>query len=147
MAMNGGRSRQYLFVLSANKLHPGQRVFVDDVVHSTQGRKFEGQGASNNKQNARVRTKDKLFGGGCVFMSAASGHIEVKFQTCFSTKKPSRLSRNVNSICLSSVCSSEMFVQRNVHTQMAGKIQTRCACQNVHKTRWKCAVDPELQNR
>ena len=73
--------------LSAKKLHPGQRVFIDHFVCSTQGRKFEGQGVSNRKQNARWPSKDKLFNGGCIFADAASGHIEVKFQTHFSMQE------------------------------------------------------------
>ena len=74
-------------ILSADKLHPGQRVFVDHFVCSTRGRKFEGQGISNRKQNARPPSKDKSFSGGCIFVDAATGHIEVEFQTHFSTQE------------------------------------------------------------
>ena len=74
-------------ILSADKLHPGQRVFVDHFVCSTRGRKFEGQGISNRKRNARLPSKDKSFSGGCIFVDAATGHIEVEFQTHFSTQE------------------------------------------------------------
>ena len=74
-------------MLSAEKLHPGQRVFVDHFVCPTRGRKFEGKGISDRKKNVRLSDKNKSYGGGCLFVDAASGHIEVEFQTFFSAQE------------------------------------------------------------
>ena len=47
-------------ILPAKTPHPGQSVSVDDFVCSAQGRKFEGQGVSNRKPNARLISKDNF---------------------------------------------------------------------------------------
>ena len=84
---------------SADKLHPGQRVFVDHFVCSTRGRKFEGQGISNRKRKADAHSKSKSHQGGCIFVDAATGHIEVEFQTFFSSEETIQAIENCEKKC------------------------------------------------
>ena len=48
---------------------------------------FRPWGISFEKKNARLPDKDKLHGGGCTFVDAAPGDIEVEFQTFFSAQE------------------------------------------------------------
>ena len=59
-------------ILSAKKPCPSQRVFVDCFDCSTQGRRFEGQGANNRRCDARVASEAKSLSGGCIFADAVS---------------------------------------------------------------------------
>ena len=86
-------------ILSADKLHPGQRVFVDHFMCSTRGRKFKGQGINNPKKRARVQSKSKLYQGGCIFVDAATGHIDVEFQTFFSSEETIQAIKNYEDKC------------------------------------------------
>ena len=70
--------------MSAEKLQPGQRVFIDHFDCSNRGRKCEGQGIQNKQKNAKVSNPAKLFKGGCIFVDAATGYIDVQSQIFFS---------------------------------------------------------------
>ena len=74
-------------VLSAEALYPGERVFVDHFVCSTRGRKIEGQGIRNRGRKASVSEKAKSYSGGCIFVDAATGYIQVEFQSFFSAEE------------------------------------------------------------
>ena len=68
-------------ILSAEKLHPGQLVFIDHFLSSTRGRKIEGYGIRHPKTKVISSMRDKSYGGGCIFVAAASGYIDIKFQS------------------------------------------------------------------
>ena len=74
-------------IISAANPHAGQRVFVGHFICSQQGRKIRGTGISNRKRGAQVVSKSKSYGGGCIFVDAATGHVEVKCQTHFNTEE------------------------------------------------------------
>ena len=66
---------------------------------STRGRKFEGQGISNQKKRARVQSKLKSYQGGCIFVDAATGHIDVEFQKFFSSEETVQAIKNYEDKC------------------------------------------------
>ena len=71
-------------MLSAEALQPGKRVFVDHFVCSTRGRKWAGQGIRNTKRKASAVKQAKSYAGGCIFVDAATGFIDIQFQSFFS---------------------------------------------------------------
>ena len=71
-------------VLSAEKLQPGQKVFIDHFISSIRGRKLQGCGVINPKTKREVKGKDKSYCGGCMFVDAASGYVQVQFQSYLS---------------------------------------------------------------
>ena len=54
-------------VLSAEKLQPGQQIFIDHFQCSTRGQKFKGEGIQNTQRNAKITDSSKSFKGGCIF--------------------------------------------------------------------------------
>ena len=68
-------------ILSAEQLYPGQRVFIDHFECPARGQKFGGQGIKNNQQKATIKDKEKSYRGGCIFVDAATGFIEVQLQS------------------------------------------------------------------
>ena len=52
---------------------------------SNRGREFEGKGISQTKRKANITTKHNLCNRGCVFVDAASGHIDMQFQSDLTT--------------------------------------------------------------
>ena len=64
-------------ILLAEKLQPGQLIFIDHFQCSTRGPKFKGQGIQNEQRNAKLTDSSKLFKGGCIFVDAATGYIDV----------------------------------------------------------------------
>jgi len=74
-------------VLSAEALQPGERVFVDHFVCSTRGRKYSGQGIRNTKRKASTDQQAKSYAGGCVVVDAATGFIDIQFQSFFSASE------------------------------------------------------------
>ena len=68
-------------ILSADKTHPGQLVFIDHFVSTTRGRKFKGYGVKEpNSKSPRGGTSES-FRGGCIFVDAGSGFVHVEFQS------------------------------------------------------------------
>ena len=75
-------------MLSAEKLLPGEQVFVNHFACTAQGRTFEGAGACDcNNDAASVENKQHSCCGGCVLIDAGSGHIVVKFQHHFTEEE------------------------------------------------------------
>ena len=74
-------------VLSAEALQPGQRAFADHFVCSTGGRKWSGQGIQNTKREASAVKHTKSYAGGCIFVDAASGYIDMQFQSFFASNE------------------------------------------------------------
>ena len=66
-------------ILSAEKLQPGQRRFIDHFECSTRGRKFAVQGVWNKQRNAKVSNPLESFKGGCIFVDAATVYIDIQF--------------------------------------------------------------------
>ena len=58
-------------ILSADKVLPGQLVFMDHFICSTRGRKTRGYGI-------RGKSRINSYGGGCIFVDASSGYIHVE---------------------------------------------------------------------
>jgi transposase InsO family protein len=65
-------------ITSADKLHPGDLVFIDHFTCSTRGRKNEGAGLT---RGAARRSNDHSYKGGCIFVDAGTGYISIKFQS------------------------------------------------------------------
>ena len=75
-------------VLSADKLLPGERVFVDHFNCSARGRKFTGDGRYNyGAKPKRQMDIENSYCGGIVFVDAAAGHIAVEFQTALNQEE------------------------------------------------------------
>ena len=66
---------------------------------STQGGKLKGQGISNRKRKANVHSKSKSHQGGCIFVDAATGHIDVELQTHFSSEETIQAIKNCEDKC------------------------------------------------
>ena len=60
-------------ILSADKLHPGQQVFIDHFICSTRGRRIKGYGIKS-------RSKVNSYCGGCIFVNASTGYMHAKCQ-------------------------------------------------------------------
>ena len=65
-------------ITSADRLHPGDLVFIDHFTCSTRGRKNEGAGLT---RGAARRSNDHSYKGGCIFVDAGTGYISIKFQS------------------------------------------------------------------
>ena len=65
-------------ILAADKLHPGQLVFLDHFICSTRGRQIKGYGIKS-------RSKINSYCGGCIFVDASTGYIHVECQQSTST--------------------------------------------------------------
>ena len=63
-------------ITSANKLHPGELVFIDHFVSTTRGRKIKGFGIKGGSSNTSSSHK-----GGLIFVDAAAGWINIQFQS------------------------------------------------------------------
>ena len=70
-------------ILSADQLHPGQRVFVDHFVSSTHGRRIKGFGVKSPSGNSSIISSSSTepYKGGCLFVDASSGFVHVEFQS------------------------------------------------------------------
>ena len=62
--------------LRRNDLFPGQQVSVDHFVSRVNGRTYESRGNP---------PPESMYGGGCIFVDHATGHISVQYQVSFST--------------------------------------------------------------
>ena len=62
-------------------------MFVDHFVCSNRGRKFKGKGISQTKRKANITNKDNLYSGGCTFVDAALGYIDIQFQSHFTSEE------------------------------------------------------------
>ena len=61
--------------LQRNDLFPSQQVSVDHFVSRVDGRTYESRGNP---------LPESMFGGGCIFVDHATGHISVQYQVSFS---------------------------------------------------------------
>ena len=69
-------------VMSAERLLPGERVYVDHFQCAARGRLFTGDGKYNHHVNTkRTIDENNSHCGGAVLVDAATGHIGVEFQT------------------------------------------------------------------
>ena len=74
-------------ILSADKLNSGQRVFVDHFLCSTRGRQVRGYGIRDPSGKSTIRDKTRSYSGGCIFIDAATGYIDIQFQSFLSANK------------------------------------------------------------
>ena len=68
--------------MSAEKLLPGEQVYVDHFECAARGRSFTGDGRCNHQADTK-QTSDIVNShcGGVVLVDAATGHVGVEFQT------------------------------------------------------------------
>ena len=71
--------------MSAEKLQPGQNVFIEHFEWTTRERKFKDQYTRNKKLGTGVWNPSKSFKGKCIFIDATTGFIDIQFQSSFST--------------------------------------------------------------
>ena len=67
-------------ILSADKTHPGDRVFIDHFVCSTRGRLFHGRGI-RDPQGKTITKNSNTFSGGCIIVDGATGYVDAQFQS------------------------------------------------------------------
>ena len=60
-------------ILSEDKLHPGQQIFLNHFICSTRGRKIKGYGIKS-------RSKVNSYCGGCIFVDASTGYVHAECQ-------------------------------------------------------------------
>ena len=67
-------------ILSADKTHPGDRVFIDHFVCSTRGRLFHGRGI-RDPQGKTITKNTNTFSRGCIIIDGATGYVDAQFQS------------------------------------------------------------------
>ena len=72
-------SDEHSGILSAEKLQPGQRFFIDHFEYTMIRQKFKGQDIKNRQNGMKVSNPSKSFKGGCIFIDAAAGLINIQF--------------------------------------------------------------------
>ena len=65
-------------ILSADKTHPGQLMFIDHFVCTTRGRTFKGYGIKSS--SSTTRRAPESYRGGCIFVDASTRFVHVEFQ-------------------------------------------------------------------
>ena len=73
-------------ITSANKTHPGERVFIDHFVCATRGRMFNGRGIRDPKGKTTLK-QSNTFSGGCMIVDGATGYVDVQFQSYFNANE------------------------------------------------------------
>ena len=71
-------------ILSADEIHPGQLVFIDNFVSTTRGQKFKGYGIKEPNSSSNCGGNWESYRGGCIFcifVDACTGFIGVEFQS------------------------------------------------------------------
>ena len=73
-------------ITSANKSHPGERVFIDHFICATRGRMFNGRGIRDPKGKTTLK-QSNTFSGGCMIVDGATGYVDVQFQSYFNANE------------------------------------------------------------